>query len=574
MSDTLVPPAALRTLQMDGLLSALADAPRWAIYSIAAALALTAIMIYRYPYRERVLHYRNLPGPASSHFLFGDFPKVQSHPTGRVMQSWFNEYGPTVRAKLLLGDNLIVTADTTAMAFIMQHADHFIKPPAQTRMITRLLGHGLLNVNFDTHRRQRRVLNPAFHPDAIREMVPHMFTKAYELRDKLMEACADPEYNDPETAAPRPEDVVTGARKVNMNKYLINTTFDVIGLAGFDYDFGCLREGNHIVTTFRNAMSELQRLTLFGVLQQMVPALDIIPSKRNKLADLARIGTSGVGRECIARKRREMETLHKDDLSKGTFVGKDLLSLMLKANMAKDLLPRDRLDDTEMAYQVSTFILAGSETTSNSLTWTLYRLAMHLDVQQRLREELETLATDEPSLEQLNTLPYLENVIHESLRLDPPVPESMRLCTQDVMLPLHTPVKGRDGNMIDSVPMKKGDMIITGYMQVNHNKDIWGPDADKFNPDRFDRPGIPARKAPGTWGNITSFNGGNRNCIGYRFALAEIKAILFVLLRHFQFEMLPSSPTITAKNFIIMLPWVVGEENVGSQMPLMVRPLE
>ncbi|KLT45743.1 putative cytochrome P450 [Cutaneotrichosporon oleaginosum] len=555
------------------MLAGLADAPRWALYSVAATILFTAFMIYRYPYRERVLHYRNLPGPPSSHFLFGDFPKVQSHPTGRVMQAWFDEYGPTVRAKLLLGDNLIVTSDTTAMAFIMQHADHFIKPPAQTRMITRLLGHGLLNVNFDTHRRQRRVLNPAFHPDAIRDMVPHMFTKAYELRDKLMEACADPEYYDPETAAPRPEDVVPGARKVNMNKYLINTTFDVIGLAGFDYEFGCLRTGNHIVTTFRNAMSELQRLTLFGVLQQMIPALDVIPSKRNKLADQARIGTSGVGRECIARKRREMEAMHQDDLNKGTFVGKDLLSLMLKANMAKDLLPRDRLDDTEMAYQVSTFILAGSETTSNSLTWTLYRLAMNPDVQQRLREELDTLASDEPSLEQLNTLPYLENVIHESLRLDPPVPESMRMVTQDVMLPLHTPVKGRDGTMIDSVPMKKGDMIITGYMQVNHNKEIWGADADRFNPDRFDRPGIPARKAPGTWGNITSFNGGNRNCIGYRFALAEIKAILFVLLRHFQFEMLPSSPTITAKNFIIMLPWVVGEENVGSQMPLMVRPI-
>lgn len=281
-----------------------------------------------------------------------------------------------------------------------------------------------------------------------------------------------------------------------------------------------------------------------------------------------------MGREVLIRKRKEMEALHPDDLQKSTNVGKDLLSLMIKANMAKDLLPRDRLDDDEMAYQVSTFILAGSETTSNSLTWTLYRMAMNPKIQQRLREELETLPTDEPTLEQLNSLPFLENCIHESLRLDPPVPESMRVATQDVMLPLHTPVKGRDGTFIDSVPMKKGDMIITGYMQVNHNKEIWGEDADRFDPDRHDRPGIPSRKAPGTWGNITSFNGGNRNCIGYRFALAEIKAILFVLLRAFKFEMLPSQPKITAKNFIIMLPWVVGEESVGSQMPLMVRPIE
>lgn len=264
--------------KLASMAGSISDLPRWAIYLGAWTIGWALFMIYRYPYREATLHYRNLPGPPSSNLIFGDFPKVMSHPTGRVMQAWFDEYGPTVRAKLLLGENLIVTCDTTAMGFIMQHADHFIKPPAQTRMITRLLGHGLLNVNFDTHRRQRRVLNPAFHPDAIRDMVPHMFTKAYELKDKLLEACSDPDYFDSETAAPKPEDVVNGARKVNMNKYLINTTFDVIGLAGFDYEFGCLRSGNHIVTTFRNAMSELQRLTLFGVLQQMIPALDIIVS--------------------------------------------------------------------------------------------------------------------------------------------------------------------------------------------------------------------------------------------------------------------------------------------------------
>jgi len=75
---------------------------------------------------------------------------------------------------------------------------------------------------------------------------------------------------------------------------------------------------------------------------------------------------------------------------------------------------------------------------------------------------------------------------------------------------------------------------------------IWGADAEVFNPDRYASPpkGSNPNQVPGVWGNILSFLGGTRNCIGYRFALAEIKAILFVLVRNFKFEELASKPTI------------------------------
>ena len=95
---------------------------------------------------------------------------------------------------------------------------------------------------------------------------------------------------------------------------------------------------------------------------------------------------------------------------------------------------------------------------------------------------------------------------------------------------------------------------------LNTSTDIWGPDAEAFNPDRHlvasdkEDDGLAAKTAaqrksvPGVWGNILTFLGGTRNCIGYRFALAEMKVILFVLMRNLVFEELPSKPKIEKKS--------------------------
>jgi cytochrome P450 len=95
-----------------------------------------------------------------------------------------------------------------------------------------------------------------------------------------------------------------------------------------------------------------------------------------------------------------------------------------------------------------------------------------------------------------------------------------------------------------------GDIAI---LAVNQSPLIWGPDAEEYNPERYfteksnNVPGGGPNSVPGIWGNLLTFLGGTRNCIGYRFALAEIRAILFVLIRNFKFEELPSKPEIEKK---------------------------
>jgi cytochrome P450 len=202
-------------------------------------------------------------------------------------------------------------------------------------------------------------------------------------------------------------------------------------------------------------------------------------------------------------------------VEKSSVMGKDLLSLIVKANLAHDIPANQRLSDEEIVYQVSTFLLAGSETTSNGTSWCLWRLAQDPALQQRLRNELNTVPGTEPTIEELNLLPLLDNVVRETLRLDSPVPETIRAATVDCNLPLSKPIYGNDGNIVftDSIPLQKGAFLIESFNVVHRNQEIWGEDADIFNPDRYDRPNCPALKVPGSWGNLVAFNGGTRNCM-------------------------------------------------------------
>jgi cytochrome P450 len=86
-------------------------------------------------------------------------------------------------------------------------------------------------------------------------------------------------------------------------------------------------------------------------------------------------------------------------------------------------------------------------------------------------------------------------------------------------------------------------------LAVNQSPEIWGADAEQYNPERYflEKTISDTKIIPGIWGNLLTFLGGTRNCIGYRFALAEIRAILFVLIRNFKFEELPSKPEIEKK---------------------------
>ncbi|OCF32427.1 hypothetical protein I316_05853 [Kwoniella heveanensis BCC8398] len=558
-----------------------------AVYTVEAiGLALVGLFLYLYTYRAWTLSYKNLRGPPAEHILWGNVPTFLRAPPNAPHGEWMKVYGPTFRYRIILGTNRFFTADPVALSYILGHGDLFPKPERTRKGMEDMLGNGVLVAEGHDHKRQRKVLNPSFSPAAVRGMMPIFYDKAYQLRDKFFSLIeGDPEDlgTNGEILSPTPPkeiDIVPGTKKIDVLSWLGKTTLDVIGLAGFNYDFRALEDPkNELADAYRKMFGASMEITVGAIIQAIVPFMRHIPTKRVRTVKESRDVTRRIGQRLIEEKKKAISSVHAGgrQLEKNEDIGNDLLSILIKANMAADLRPDQKMTDEEVLAQITTFMLAGNETSSTALTWILYELAKDPDAQKRLRDEVAGVPDERPSLETLNSLPYLDAVIREVLRLCAPAPSTMRECAQDVVVPLGTPVKGRDGKMIENVRLTKGTAMLIPILNVNTSPDIWGPDAAVFNPDRFlksdDPSSTSANVIPGVWGNLLTFLGGTRNCIGYRFALAEIKVILFVLIRGFEFEELRSKPEIERKSSVVMRPRVVGEEKAGLQMPLLVRPV-
>ena len=169
--------------------------------------------------------------------------------------------------------------------------------------------------------------------------------------------------------------------------------------------------------------------------------------------------------------------------------------IIVKSNLSTDISPNQRISDEEILHNVNTFLFAGSDTTSLALTWTFYLLAAVPSIQERLRAELQTLVPSfQPSAlpdpkdtvrwqelwSQLDGLPYLQNIIRESLRLIPPVHSSIRVAMKDDEIPTSEAVRMSDGGVKWGVKIKKGQLVHIPVESMNIDKSVWGDDAWYF----------------------------------------------------------------------------------------------
>ena len=134
------------------------------------------------------------------------------------------------------------------------------------------------------------------------------------------------------------------------------------------------------------------------------------------------------------------------------------------------------MDDELLRAQVFTFMLAGHETTSASMTWTLYELARHPDIAERIREETRIVMKDSTELTwaKLGEMKFLGNVIKESLRHHSPAAMALRVA--------------KEKDVIGGYEIPKGATVVIGIDAVHHSPKFW-KDPHVFDPDRFDESG-------------------------------------------------------------------------------------
>lgn len=278
-----------------------------------------------------------------------------------------------------------------------------------------------------------------------------------------------------------------------------------------------------------------------------------------------------IGRDLVERKKAEIleeKATGGDIMAKS----KDLLSLLIRSNMNEQ---GNGLTEDEVLHQIPTFLVAGHETTATSTTWALFSLGAHQDIQRRLRAELLLVPTDTPTMGELDSLVYLDAFVRESLRYHSVVPGVMRTAVKDDIIPLEKPFVGTDGKLRDVLKVSKGDTFLVPILTMNILESIWGPDAQEFNPDRWLDQGPPkaSQSIPSIWGNQLTFLAGPRACIGFKFSLIEMKAILFTLVRSFEFELAVSPEEITRRTPTVTRPEVKSEPQKGGQLPMIIRPV-
>jgi len=257
---------------------------------------------------------------------------------------------------------------------------------------------------------------------------------------------------------------------------------------------------------------------------------------------------------------------------------KDLLSLLVKAGST--LRPEWRLKDEEIVAQVRTIMFAGHETTARVLTFGLWELAKNPRIQERLRaeimeslEKIRARGDSDFSVNDFDSMPYLLAVGKEILRLHPAVFEITRVATKDDLLPFTKPVVGVSGKVYRELPIPAGTLIFISIVGYNLNKDVWGPDAYEFRPERWLEMTEESGPHLGVYGNLSTFSGGVRSCIGWRFAVTEIHTFLVTLIRQFDFALPGDGREIKKLGRGVTFPAVVGEEHTGPQLPLKVTAL-
>ncbi|PPQ98909.1 hypothetical protein CVT24_003540 [Panaeolus cyanescens] len=541
---------------------------------------------------------RNIPGPNGAKFE-SHIPQVMDPDiTPGVYNEWRKRYGPTFRFHGFgKHDYRLLSFDKVTIYHVLTKP-MYEKPWQTRRFLGRIIGRGIFSMEGDEHKAQRKIVLTAFKKESISAMMPTFLNKAEELAARWKE-----ELHKTEDKA---------SNTVDIAHWVSRATFDVMGMVGFEYDFHALEdESEEVYSAYRRMFSIVDKgMGLWDVLELYLPWLrkifvtDDIKTTNECLEVIER-----AGKDIIARKKAALDSFLLPKQRQA-----DLLTLLIKEN--KIACADEQLSDRDLLDQCSTFLLAGADTLSVALSWCIHLLSQHADVQSRLRKEIhkvyiprDTDLSDESDdsgyqectkctghgmfacrctsenrsqilWDAVLKLPYLDAVIHEALRLSPPAHGTIRVATQDDMLPISEPLVMSDGTVkakgqVDYIKIKKGSYIHIPIEGINHDEDRWGTDALLFNPERWqkeERHKSESMSLNVGHRNLMTFGYGQHMCVGAKLSITAMKIFLVVLLSEFDFE--PASDVTIAKcNTILTRPIIKGKWSAGTQLPIQIRTL-
>lgn len=411
-----------------------------------------------------------------------------------TMSRGFQDYGEIVRFQV--GPRIVhmLSHPELARYVLVEHNQEFPKLD-QAKGLGAALGNGLIaNSDQASWLRQRRMMQPMFHRKRLAKLADKITAAGERMLSRWQ--------------ARGPDDML------NIAEEMMRVTLDTITQTMFSADVmghaGQL--GPAVAVGVRYAQDKVQN-------PLSAPASWPTPLNRAYQAGIRTIDEVVYS---IIAERRASGVSHDD-----------LLDMLLEA---RDEDTGEAMSDLELRNEVLTMFVAGHDTTSNALTWIWYVLATYPEIRARLQAEIDqALQGRVPTLADLPRMPYLQQVINETLRLHPAVPQvGPRRVLAD------TTLRGYD--------IPAGSRFLVSIYNIHRHPDFW-PDANVFNPDRWTME--PSEKTHRL--AFMPFGAGPRLCIGNSLAMMEMQLLISLVTQHYELRLATSRP-VEPEVSIIMRP--------------------
>ncbi|XVF48915.1 hypothetical protein PTKIN_Ptkin03bG0226500 [Pterospermum kingtungense] len=372
---------------------------------------------------------------------------------------------------------------------------HFQKPPLSPLIL--ILTRGLTTLEGEQWSKRRKMINPAFHLDKLKGMIPVFAVSCGQMIRQWKEMAG-----------------VQSSFEIDVWPELQKLTADAISRTAFGSSY---EEGKKIF----ELQKELITLTLEAMQSLYIPGFRFVPTKKNQRRKKLDKDITSMLRDVIQRKEQGIRT--------GQDGADDLLGILLQHNNQEAILENASdaagggLTIENIIEECKQFYLAGQETTVSWLTWVIIVLAMHPEWQEKAREEVLRTCAKEPDFEALSHLKIVTMILYEVLRLYPPVIAQYQ----------HT----KKATKVGEISLPSGVDITLPTLLISHDPELWGDDAEEFKPERFAE-GV--SKASKDQPAFFPFGWGPRTCIGQNFSMLEAKVALAMVLQHFSFKLSPS----------------------------------
>ena len=426
------------------------------------------------------------PGPRGN-LLKGNLSQFQRDPLG-CMTRWARQHGDVVAIRFVNVRGCILNHPDLVEAVLAKSYTHFKKGRA-LQMTRRIFGNGLLTSEGNFWLRQRRLVQPAFHKGRIDAYGKVMVDFTTQMLNQ---------WRDGQT--------------LDLHEAMMRLTLRIVAKTLFDTEVA--EEANEVADAVHIFMEKF--VGLRSLFRRFIPESFPTPGNVRYARSVRNLDTI-IYR--IIHRRRES----------GVDAG-DLLSMLLAAQDEDG----GRMTDEQLRDEVLTLYLAGHETTAVTLTWMLYLLSSHPDVEARLWDELQSvLGGRVPEVHDLRHLVYAERIVKESMRLFPPAYVVGREALTDFK--------------IGGYDIEAGTQVLMSQWVIQRDPRFF-PDPDRFNPDRWTEEF--SRQLPKY--AYFPFGGGPRQCIGNSFAMMEAVLLLGTIAQRFRVafpagQTLEPNPTFTLR---------------------------